>query len=417
MGFDEIHGSYVLRIKDGIYMLDDISPYEALYSAVFGVKTDTLSYSQKGMCMRMFDELMEKLSYKEQIIIDKLYGYRGVRYSRTQLADQFDISVQEVDELEKNALERMKSPDSYRYLEKRWYSDTDIHNPEYELDYKGKLISEIESYIFGDGEGLSYVPAIFDRNGIEIKKSDGRGAGLYAVNDPIHTDIPGLKDIDDIMSSLNEYSIPARPVDNRRRRKHFRVGAITVTIAHGEKEYTYNYRGLSENDIAKCIFKVLSDEFSISGCLLDFNLSDGLLGILLLKGYLYIDMVVADKGDIIQSINRVGLSVLAEELMDFADKASVYLADTLHLPHTFFIIPPEVALRIYEDVPVDYHELIACVESVDRKLALELIRGTNEEFEDFRDLYITEEVRNRLYASDRSLKMNHDGQKCAEDTA
>ena len=67
-----MHRAYVLRKENNKYMLDVISPYEALYSSVFGVQADTLSYSQDGMCRRMFDELIDKLNYREKIVIDKL---------------------------------------------------------------------------------------------------------------------------------------------------------------------------------------------------------------------------------------------------------------------------------------------------------------------------------------------------------
>ena len=43
-----IHVAYVIRKEKNKYLLDVISPYEALYCSVFGVQADTLSYSQDG---------------------------------------------------------------------------------------------------------------------------------------------------------------------------------------------------------------------------------------------------------------------------------------------------------------------------------------------------------------------------------
>ncbi|MFR5029497.1 MAG: hypothetical protein ACLTDF_12690 [Coprococcus sp.] len=44
--------------------------------------------------------------------------------------------------LKNSALDRLRDPDNYKYLEKRWYSGTDITNTEYELDFRRKLRAE-----------------------------------------------------------------------------------------------------------------------------------------------------------------------------------------------------------------------------------------------------------------------------------
>jgi len=43
-----IHGAYVIRKEKNKYLLDVISPYEALYCSVFGGQADTLATAVKG---------------------------------------------------------------------------------------------------------------------------------------------------------------------------------------------------------------------------------------------------------------------------------------------------------------------------------------------------------------------------------
>ena len=94
-----IHGAYVIRKEKNKYSLDVISPYEALYCSVFGVQADTLSYSQDGMCRRMFDELIEKLNYRERTVISELYGYGRERRSISDIAAELECDTDEVDRL------------------------------------------------------------------------------------------------------------------------------------------------------------------------------------------------------------------------------------------------------------------------------------------------------------------------------
>ena len=90
MGCGILHRAYVIRKENNKYLLDVISPYEALYSSVFGVQADTLSYSQDRMCRRMFDELIDRLNYREKLVIDRLYGYRCDRCSISELAKDLE---------------------------------------------------------------------------------------------------------------------------------------------------------------------------------------------------------------------------------------------------------------------------------------------------------------------------------------
>ena len=91
-----IHVAYVIRKEKNKYLLDVISPYEALYCSVFGVQADTLSYSQDGMCRRMFDELIEKLNYRERTVISELYGYGRERRSISDIAAELECDTDAV---------------------------------------------------------------------------------------------------------------------------------------------------------------------------------------------------------------------------------------------------------------------------------------------------------------------------------
>ena len=73
-----------------------------------------------------------------------------------------------------------------------------------------------------------------------------------------------------------------------------------------------------------------------------------------------------------------------------------------HTSLTFVVVPATVALRIYECVPVDYHELVSCVEETDREFAVMLIRNVKREFADFGDLIITDSAERCLQALRRN---------------
>ena len=142
-----MHRAFVIRKEKDTYLLDLISPYEALYSSVFGVQTDTLSYSQDGMCRRMFDELIEKLNYMEKKVVCEIYGYGSEKKSISEIARELGLSIDEVEKLRQSALERFRDPENYKYLEKKWYSENDIMSMGYELDYIKKIKSELLRYL------------------------------------------------------------------------------------------------------------------------------------------------------------------------------------------------------------------------------------------------------------------------------
>lgn len=382
-------------------MLDVISPYEALYSSVFGVQADTLSYSQDGMCRRMFDELIDKLNYREKLVIDRLYGYRHDRCSVPELAEELETDEAGVNELKNSALDRLRDPNNYKYLEKRWYSGTDITNAEYELDFRGKLKTEIQRYLSGQRTDIDIINAVMKRNDISVKRVYRNISSVASESGRFETSFSGKKSIDDAVNALKAFKIAARPVENIKKKKAVRGNVETVLITHDGVEQAYKYSGLSDEDIAECVYHVLTDSDEGYGCILDFNISDGLMGLLLLKGYLYLESLMEDRDRICAELESGGFHSQAEEFAKFADKAEIYIADKTHTSMTFVVVPESVALRIYEDVPVDYHELLSCVEETDREFAVMLIRNAKREFADFGSLTVTDAARRRLQALHR----------------
>lgn len=402
MGCGILHRAYVLRKENNRYMLDVISPYEALYSSVFGVQADTLSYSQDGMCRRMFDELIDKLNYREKLVIDKLYGYRHDRCGMSELADELGTDEEEINELKSSALNRLRDPGNYKYLEKRWYSGNDITNAEYELDYRGKLKSEIKRYLVGQRTDIDIISAIMKKNDISIQRIYRNISPVSFSSEMFETSFAGKKSIDDAVNALKAFKIATRPVESIKKKRTIRGNVETVLITQDGVEQAYKYSGLSDDDIAECVYHVLTDSGEGYGCILDFNISDGLMGLLLLKGYLYLESVVKDRDRIYTDLDGGGFHSQAEDFMKFADKAEIFIADKTHTSLTFVVVPETVALRIYEDVPVDYHELLSCVEETDREFAVMLIRNVKREFADFGDLIITDSAERCLQALRRN---------------
>lgn len=391
-----LHRAYVLRKENNKYMLDVISPYEALYSSVFGVQADTLSYSQDVMCRRMFDELIDKLNYREKIVIDKLYGYRHDRCSVLELACELETDEEGVNSLKNSALDRLRDPDNYKYLEKRWYSGTDITNTEYELDFRGKLRAELQRYLAGQKSDIDILSAIIRRNKISVQRIYRNVQAAATDQGRFETSISGKKSIDDAVNALKAFKIAARPVESIRKKKSVRGNVETVLITNDGIEQAYKYSGLSDEDIAECVCHVLTDSDEGHGCILDFNMSDGLMGLLLLKGYLYLDSLMEDRDRILAELQSGGFQTQAEEFAKFADKAEIYIVDKTHTSMTFIVVPEAVALRIYEDRPVDYYELLSCAEETDREFAVMLIRNEKKEFADFSGLTVTDAAKQRL---------------------
>ena len=396
--------AYVLRKENNKYFLDLISPYEALYSSVFGVQADTLSYSQDGMCRRMFDELIDKLNYREKLVIERLYGYRQDRCGVSELADELQTDEQGINSLKNSALDRLRDPDNYKYLEKRWYSGTDIMNAEYELDFRGKLRTELQRYLSGQRSDTDIINAIMDRNKISIQRIYRNVPASAQEPGRFEASISGKKSIDDAVNALKAYKIAARPVETIRKKRTVRGNVETVLISYDGIEQAYKYSGLSDEDIAECVCHVLTDSDEGHGCILDFNISDGLMGLLLLKGYLYLDSLMEDRDRICAELEDGGFHNQAEEFVKFADKVEIYIADKTHTSMTFVVVPESAALRIYEDEPVDYHELLSCVEDADREFAVMLIRNVKKEFAGFSNLTVSDAAERRLKELHREKK-------------
>ena len=396
MGCGILHRAYVIRKENNKYLLDVISPYEALYSSVFGVQADTLSYSQDRMCRRMFDELIDRLNYREKLVIDRLYGYRCDRCSISELAKDLETDEDGIIEIKNSALDRLRDPNNYRYLEKRWYSGTDLTNAEYELDFGGKIRAELLRYLTGCRTDIDIISAVMRKNDISIQRVYRNVSVVSSETGRFETSLSGEKSIDDAVSALKAFKITAKPVGNNKKRRAIRGNVETILITHAGVEQAYKYSGLSDDDIAECVYRVLTDSDEGYGCIINFNISDSLMGLLLLKGYMYLDSLVNDREQIYEDLERGGFRAQAEEFEKFADKAEIYIADKTHTSMTFVVVPESVALSIYEDVPVDYHELLSSAEKTDVEFAIMLIKNVKREFADFSGLTVTDEAKHRL---------------------
>lgn len=396
MGCGILHRAYVIRKENNKYLLDVISPYEALYSSVFGVQADTLSYSQDRMCRRMFDELIDRLNYREKLVIDRLYGYRCDRCSISELAKDLETDEDGIIEIKNSALDRLRDPNNYRYLEKRWYSGTDLTNAEYELDFGGKIRAELLRYLTGCRTDIDIISAVMRKNDISIQRVYRNVSVVSSETGRFETSLSGEKSIDDAVSALKAFKITAKPVGNNKKRRAIRGNVETILITHAGVEQAYKYSGLSDDDIAECVYRVLTDSDEGYGCIINFNISDSLMGLLLLKGYMYLDSLVNDREQIYEDLERGGFRAQAEEFEKFADKAEIYIADKTHTSMTFVVVPESVALSIYEDVPVDYHELLSSAEKTDVEFAIMLIKNVKREFADFSGLTVADEAKHRL---------------------
>ena len=284
----------------------------------------------------------------------------------------------------------------YKYLVKRLYSGTDITNTEYELDFRRKLRAELQRYLAGQKSDIDILSAIMRRNKISVQRIYRNVQAAATDQGRFETSISGKKSIDDAVNALKAFKIAARPVESIRKKKSVRGNVETVLITNDGIEQAYKYSGLSDEDIAECVCHVLTDSDEGHGCILDFNMSDGLMGLLLLKGYLYLDSLMEDRDRILAELQSGGFQTQAEEFAKFADKAEIYIADKTHTSMTFIVVPEAVALRIYEDRPVDYHELLSCAEETDREFAVMLIRNEKKEFADFSGLTVTDAAKQRL---------------------
>lgn len=399
-----MHRAFVIRKEKDTYLLDLISPYEALYSSVFGVQTDTLSYSQDGMCRRMFDELIEKLNYMEKKVICELYGYGSEKKSISEIARELSLSIDEVEKLRQSALERFRDPENYKYLEKKWYSENDIMSMGYELDYIKKIKSELLRYLNGRNDDVSFIKAIMKRNNISIRRVYRNVNSARSDTDRFEATLVGKRNIDEAVKALRTFKISARPVENVSRTKAQRGNVETVLISQNGVEQAYKYSGLSDEDIVDCIYKVLTDSDEGYGCILNFNISDGLMGLLLAWGYFYMESLVKDRQRIYDLLVGSGFDIQADEFAKFADKADIYIEDRVHSSITFVVVPQTVAKQIYDDEPMDYHELLACAEQADRDFAVMLIRMVNKKFADFAGLMVTEHAEQRLKALDETVE-------------
>ena len=175
-------------------------------------------------------------------------------------------------------------------------------------------------------------------------------------------------------------------------------------ISQNGVEQAYKYSGLSDEDIVDCIYKVLTDSDEGYGCILNFNISDGLMGLLLAWGYFYMESLVKDRQRIYDLLVGSGFDIQADEFAKFADKADIYIEDRVHSSITFVAVPQTVAKQIYDDEPMDYHELLACAEQADRDFAVMLIRMVNKKFADFAGLMVTEHAEQRLKALDETVE-------------
>lgn len=311
-----------------------IGKNNSFFNLLFDLYGDTVH-----LYKRVFDNIetiieltIDTLNNDEKDLIIKKYGMSNmIEMSIEEIAESTGSSADIVNDIEFRAYKKLKSP--YRkglviYGEKVETYDGIYITDDFYLHLKNEVKEEIKAIVDEKVGKNIFLDNIFDRNhiSIAIQKSDAYNKDVgemnlsprsynYLKRNEINTiaDALLLSDADfrnvhnlgshsiaEIQGSLDKYKLGIE-------------GFKTIIYIENNNKTIYKYSVSDVEKVASSLMQLILDEKRGKN-LFDKVFSPFLTNYLLMKGYLYIDDVLADSNTIIEQLTRSDFNDLSKEM-------------------------------------------------------------------------------------------------------
>lgn len=386
-----MYRAYVLRQENAgnQYVLDLIRPEEAIYNAIFGVGTHEFPYTEYNSLNTRIMEVLETLTDTEKQIILYRFGFMGDWYSLRSTGTEFNLTGERIRQIELKALRKLRHPSRARKLKSSTYK-IPLFKDEHDINYRTLIIREIEEYLSNYNKGNStFWEAILERNNIVISVMTNNSTDSISISElelSVHTynilkragintladwfartenpeDVLkirnlGRKSLEEIVAKLNELS--GSMTNTRIPIKNTTDKFISLNILYSGQSQIYKFKNMTTSELAECVYETLATEYSVYGSILNYNLSTGLLTLLLLKGYFYVETIISAYNNISDELEQGGFGKYIAELDEFVNRFTDYLENQQHCSVKLIYLDTNVARKIIEVKPKNYQEMLAC---------------------------------------------------------
>lgn len=395
---------YVLRKEtfEKKYELDFIRPYEALYSAIFGTRNEDFYHSDYNRIKDIDNAILKKLTPFEIKVILYRFGFTGEWYSLQQVGETFNLSRERIRQVENKALRKMRHPSFSRNIRPKYIinKEEEISGTE-ESPIKEIIISGLKNHIFTLKED-KIIESILRRNDITICRGSNRNGSLHYIDDyelSVRTynclkragidtleavasknyeemckvRNLGRKSLEEILDVIRDNNIAfstdwSEYMHTTKKTSHNATNKyITVDVSFKDAKSSYKFVNMSQDELAKCVYDIIINEFDYSHLIYNYKISTGLLYLLLIKGYLFVEKIIEDASLIRNELFTGGYSDYIGEFNVFEEKMNELFVNERNPIVSFYILDNTIARNVIKKKASTCSELVECCNVTDEE--------------------------------------------------
>ena len=401
---------YVLRKNDDdkTFYLDLAKPQEALYSQIFAEQGTTEFYqSCYEELQDKIDVVFETLTEREVKIILYRFGFLGKYYSLQETGEKLCCSGEAICQMENRVLRKLRHPSRSRKLKNNYQRyDYLFEIDERPIDLKNVILKEIDSYILEEKDKADYLDKVLKKKKISFKIPTlyiGRDTDIAEVGFSVRTfnclkraGICTLNDLlkksqEDLMrilifgrscvAEIDELTSRVQLGSNNLNEKEDNEKFITIKVLKNEDIIKYKIKSQTKDQLVQCIYDIILEECSEWEPIINYNISFGLLNLLLLKGILFVEDVIEEYEQIISDFANGGYETYVDELNKFMFDFKKYMYDVTHDSVKVLWLNSSIAKKIIDKKAITYYNFLEGYQAENEKISYEFKQILRKKFD------------------------------------
>ena len=378
---------YVLKTDNkNEYFLDYAKPYDKFYMDVYGCDCFQMnSYDYENLeqnCLEYFKTLRER----ESNIIVLNYGFSGKKYSIKEIAKAFSVSPERIKEIKNRILYRAKRTNMQGYCcPSRTSIDFCTLSNEHVIDYRHIIIDELMDLLSVIQKPKHFLQRILTKNKLIVKygTEEINGINIIRIEDMdlsvrTHNCLKraGIMDLIDLLSledeelhkirNLGDKSIqelqnkmmPYISVKDKVNISKINRDYVTIEFTKGYHLKKYKIPKMTKEKISELVYEIMITEYSDWRPIINYNLSTGLINLLLIRGSFFIENILDEYEQIVDELTFLGYIEYLNEFNFFIERFKKYIDSEYSKNISIIHISTKNKNRIISD-KVDNTKIIA----------------------------------------------------------
>lgn len=432
-----MYNSYVLRRgENGSYVFDLIRPEEAVYCTVFHKIVCDFKLTEYESLKERIEDVFSKLKEKEKEVLIYRFGFGDKFYSLKEISEKMSMSSGWVKQIERTALRELSRPSIKRKIDIFWNYNDFFHSVSHTIDFENIIIDEITNYLTSNNSQTVFWDKIIEKNNISLtfeneKNSDAKygynkiekitltptskieeldlsvrtfgclkRAGINIISeltDKSREDMKkirnlGKKSFDEIMEKMQSLGFWTENIMENKKND-----SVTIKFKINGKETICIKEMSSVRETAKFIFEILIKEYKESGIILDYNISTGLLLLLLLKGCIFVETIANEYEKICIDLQKAGYIEYADELNEIGEALGKYFEIQRKTAIRIIKVNSDIARNIICKKPCKIDELLKCCNCDDIEQAEYYKKLFQAEFDNHVNFSISDKLNEKVY--------------------